>query len=236
MAEPTLRHHLGIWLTLLALLGLSIASAFLELGEAKAFVTLSIAVIQAFLIVTFFMYMRKAAPVPRIAAASGFIWLLIMMGLILTDYRTRPEDMMLGRLLPEPAWESPPQGAVPTPLAKNRDYGNPAAIQPTPDSERGEGAPSKPDTSAGERVYRSVCIACHGQGLMGAPRAGDQAAWEARSKAGMETLVSHAVNGYQAMPPKGGHPELSEQDIRGAIGHMLSASGISIPVRGDRQD
>lgn len=221
--DEQLRHHLGIWLLLLLLLGLNIAGSFANLGGLNPALTLLIAGIQAFLIVGFFMHLRTAAPVPRIVAAAGFVWLLIMMSLTLSDYRTRPEDIALGRLLPEPAWESPPQGAAPTPLSAHRNY----RPEPPPRSAMAQAAAGSGPVD-GEQVFQRVCSACHGQGLLGAPKVGDQAAWRPHAAHGMEMLVSHAVNGYGAMPPKGGHPELSEEEIRKAIVYMLKASGIDL--------
>lgn len=222
MDERTRRNHLGIWLLLLSLLGLNIALSFLDLGIFNTILTIAIAALQAFIIVTFFMYMRSAAPVPRIAAATGFFWLLLMIGLTLTDYQTRFEDIALGRLLPEPGWESPGVGQVPNPLSES---GYTPAPQPS--------APGTavPNPASGEQVYASVCIVCHVGGLGGAPRTGDKAAWLKRAEQGVDTLVDHAVKGYKGMPPKGGHPELSEQDVRNAIGYMLYASGIELQRR-----
>lgn len=225
MDNNTLPRHIGLWLGLLFLLGLNIAGSFLNLGAFNPALALAIAGIQAFLIVSFFMYLRTAAPVPRIAAAAGFVWLLIMMSLTLSDYRTRPEDIALGRLLPEPAWESPPQGAVPTPLSAHRNYRPEPPPRPAPRAAAGATG-SGPEN--GEQVFQRVCSACHGQGLLGAPKVGDQAAWQPHAAHGMEMMVAHAVNGYGAMPPKGGHPELSEEEIRKAIGYMLKASGIDL--------
>jgi cytochrome c oxidase subunit 4 len=222
MDERTRRNHLLVWLLLLGLLGLNIALSFLDLGIFNPILTIAIAALQAFIIVTFFMYMRSAAPVPRIAAATGFFWLLLMIGLTLTDYQTRFEDIALGRLLPEPGWEAPAVGQVPNPLSES-GY-SPAPRPPAPGA-------AAPDAASGERVYASVCIVCHGGGLGGAPRTGDKAAWLKRAEQGVNGLVDHAVNGFKGMPPKGGHPELSEQDVRNAIGYMLYASGIELPRR-----
>ena len=197
---------------------------FLDLGILNPILTIALAALQAFIIVTFFMYMRSAAPVPRIAAATGFFWLLLMIGLTLTDYQTRFEDIALGRLLPAPGWESPPAGAVPNPLTEP-GY-SPAPQQPAPTP-----GPTAFDIASGEHIYISVCIVCHGEGLGGAPRAGDKAAWLKRTEQGVDTLAAHAVNGFKGMPPKGGHPELSEQDIHNAVGYMLYASGIELPKR-----
>jgi cytochrome c oxidase subunit 4 len=230
--DDQLRHHLGLWLVLLVLLALNIGGSFLDLGAFNPALTLAIAGIQAFLIVGFFMHMRAAAPVPRIAAAAGFVWLLIMMGLTLSDYRTRSEDIALGRMLPEPSWESPPSGAVPTPLSASRDY-RPEPPAPRPERPATvQAAGAAAGSADGEQVFRRVCSACHGQGLLGAPKVGDKAAWQPHAEHGMEMLVSHALNGYGAMPPKGGHPELSEQEVREAVEYMLRASGIELSGAG----
>lgn len=221
MDERTRANHLGVWLVLLGLLGLNVGLSFLDLGIFNPVLTIAIAAFQAFIIVTFFMYMRSAAPVPRIAAATGFFWLFLMFGLTLTDYKTRFEDIALGRLLPAPGWESPSVGALPNPPI---GPGRPPA--PTPGS-------GTFDPASGEPIYASVCIVCHGQGLGGAPRAGDKSAWLSRLKQGTDTLVVHAVDGYRGMPAKGGHPEFGEQDIRNAIAYMLYASGIALPQRPD---
>lgn len=107
MDDTKLGTYLGIWLILLALLGVNIAVAFLDLGTLNAPLTVAIAAVQAFLIISFFMYLRTGAPVVRIAAGTGFFWLLIMIGLVLGDYGTRFEDSELGRLRPESSWEAP---------------------------------------------------------------------------------------------------------------------------------
>lgn len=57
-----------------------------------------------------------------------------------------------------------------------------------------------------ETVYANVCAACHDSGLLGAPKKGDQAAWEARiaEAGGFEGVVKIAIAGKGSMPPKGG--------------------------------
>lgn len=105
MAETTLRQRLAVWFALLALLGLNLGGAFLDLGAARAPLTLALAAIQAALIAGLFMGLAKSTPILGIAAAAGFFWLLLMFGLVLGDYGTRAEDIALGRLIPE----SPPR-------------------------------------------------------------------------------------------------------------------------------
>jgi cytochrome c5 len=87
-------------------------------------------------------------------------------------------------------------------------------------------ATAKVDLNKGKEVYNSVCLACHTTGAAGAPKITDKAAWEPRAKQGMDTLVSHAVNGIRAMPAKGGNPSLSEADIRNSVAYMLSQAGV----------
>jgi cytochrome c5 len=82
------------------------------------------------------------------------------------------------------------------------------------------------DLAKGKQVYSSICMACHATGAAGAPKVTDKAAWEPRAAQGVETLVSHAVNGIRGMPAKGGNPALSNSDINNAVYYMLSEAGI----------
>lgn len=79
---------------------------------------------------------------------------------------------------------------------------------------------------SGEAVYTKACIVCHSTGVAGAPKVGDKAAWEPRLAQGLDTLVSTAVKGKGAMPPKGGHASLSDAEIKAAIEYMLEKSGL----------
>ncbi|MBP6763912.1 MAG: c-type cytochrome, partial [Rubrivivax sp.] len=63
----------------------------------------------------------------------------------------------------------------------------------------------------GKKVYESACFACHGTGILGAPKFGDKAAWAARAKAGLDGLVKSAIAGTaKGMPPRGGRTDLTE--------------------------
>ena len=53
------------------------------------------------------------------------------------------------------------------------------------------------ETLSGPQVYNSACLACHGAGVGGAPILGDPEAWAPRIAQGIDTLTSHAINGYQ---------------------------------------
>jgi len=77
--------------------------------------------------------------------------------------------------------------------------------------------------ASGEQAFTKVCSACHGAGINGAPKAGDHAAWAARIAEGKETLYSHAINGYNAMPARGGST-WPDATIRQAVDYMVSLS------------
>jgi len=73
----------------------------------------------------------------------------------------------------------------------------------------------------GATVYNSVCMACHATGAAGAPKAGDKAAWAPRIATGTAALVKSVTNGKNAMPPKGGAADLTEEEIRAAVEHLV---------------
>lgn len=74
------------------------------------------------------------------------------------------------------------------------------------------------------RTYRTACAACHMSGAAGAPKTGDKAAWKARIAAGMDTMVTNAIKGKGAMPPKGGRPNLTDAQIKAVVEYMVAES------------
>ena len=58
---------------------------------------------------------------------------------------------------------------------------------------------------SGEKISQVNCILCHGAGVMGAPKIGDAAQWEARIAQGKDKLIDHAIKGINMMPAKGGN-------------------------------
>jgi cytochrome c5 len=81
---------------------------------------------------------------------------------------------------------------------------------------------------SGEEVYNLACAACHAAGVAGAPKFAEAAAWSARIEQGVDTLVSHAINGYSGsagyMPPKGGRTDLSDDAVRASVEYMVAAA------------
>lgn len=78
----------------------------------------------------------------------------------------------------------------------------------------------------GEELFKSACSACHSTGAAGAPKVGDNAAWASRLGQGLDGLLKSAINGKNAMPPKGGS-NASDFELARAIAYMANKSGAS---------
>jgi cytochrome c5 len=76
----------------------------------------------------------------------------------------------------------------------------------------------------GSEIYQSVCVICHGSGAAGAPVFGNRAAWSARKAQGMTVLLTHALHGYNYMPPRGSCTDCTDSEIKEAITYMLNAA------------
>jgi cytochrome c oxidase subunit IV len=88
-AVKPLSTYVLVWVALLVLLALTLASSYIPLHGFNAAVNLAIACVKAALVAVFFMRLRWSHPLIRLVAAAGVIWLLILIGLSLTDVLTR---------------------------------------------------------------------------------------------------------------------------------------------------
>lgn len=84
------------------------------------------------------------------------------------------------------------------------------------------GMVSVADAEEGQKVYQQACFACHGTGAAGAPKLGDKAAWKPRVAQDKEVLYKHALEGFKAMPAKGGRADLGDADVKAAVDYMVS--------------
>ncbi|UDL04931.1 c-type cytochrome [Marinobacter sp. CA1] len=64
-------------------------------------------------------------------------------------------------------------------------------------------ASAQPADPALAEIYQRSCQACHSRGTSDAPLVGDETAWQPRLEQGMDTLLTHVVEGYGGMPPYG---------------------------------
>ena len=73
-----------------------------------------------------------------------------------------------------------------------------------------------------ETIVRDQCAKCHQSGVNGAPKIGDRAAWVPRLQKGLDPLQASAIHGHGGMPARGGLPDLSDEELRGAIVYMFN--------------
>jgi len=83
----------------------------------------------------------------------------------------------------------------------------------------------------GAGIYNQVCMACHETGAAGAPVRGDEGAWADRADKGFATLLDHAINGFNAMPARGGNPSLSDAEVEAAVVHLVEPV-MEVPAAG----
>ena len=81
--------YILVFAALIALTGLTTGVAFINLGKWNTVVALAIAVCKATLVVLFFMHLRWSSNLLRVVVASSLLWLVILIGLTLSDVFTR---------------------------------------------------------------------------------------------------------------------------------------------------
>jgi c(7)-type cytochrome triheme protein len=114
-----------------------------------------------------------------------------------------------------------PIGKVNVSTAKSEPAPAPVEAKPTqPATPSPAVAPGGKVDGAG--VVNSSCAACHVAGVLNAPKLGNKVDWEPRIKQGLKVLYDHAINGFQAMPPRGGNPTLTDEQIQAAVDHMVN--------------
>ncbi len=84
------RTYLLIGGALLVLLALTVAAASIDLGPFNTVIAITIAACKAVLVILFFMNVRRSSRITWIYVLIGFFWLILLFGLTLGDYITRP--------------------------------------------------------------------------------------------------------------------------------------------------
>lgn len=77
----------------------------------------------------------------------------------------------------------------------------------------------------GQKIFEASCKMCHGGTIPGAPVVGKKDDWAPRIAKGKETLHKHALEGFNAMPAKGGNAGLSDDEVKAAVDYMANQSG-----------
>jgi cytochrome c5 len=73
----------------------------------------------------------------------------------------------------------------------------------------------------GPTVYGGLCKTCHDAGVAGAPVPGSDDMVQREAERGLAGLVQNAINGLNAMPPRGGDMSLTDEQIQVAVEFML---------------
>jgi len=86
--------YVQVFAALLVLTAITVAASFYDLGGgrlhyANAIVALTIAVSKATLVVLYFMHVRYSSRLTWVFVGAGVFWLLILIGLTLSDVLTR---------------------------------------------------------------------------------------------------------------------------------------------------
>lgn len=120
-------------------------------------------------------------------------------------------------------------------LVMDKPSADPAALKPEAVAARlqpvgsvefaaaGAAPPGQP--RSGQEIFKGTCAACHETGAAGAPKLGDKAAWAKRVKEPFAVLLKDSINGLRAMPPRGGNPDLSDEELARAVLYMANQSG-----------
>ena len=98
-----------------------------------------------------------------------------------------------------------------------------ARLQPIGQIKISEGG--APGSRSGKAVYEAVCFSCHATGAANSPKFGDSAAWSSRIAKGYDALIKSALNGLNAMPARGGSPDLTDDEVKRAVAYMANAGG-----------
>ena len=76
----------------------------------------------------------------------------------------------------------------------------------------------------GQAGYDASCSACHANAAIGAPVVGDKEAWATVMEQGIDKVYHNGINGINAMPPKGGNMDLTDEQTKVIMDYMIEAS------------
>ena len=125
-----------------------------------------------------------------------------------------------------------PDAAAPADAAASGEADSAPAVEgaapadaPKADAAKAEDKGAAAGGADGKKVYEASCQACHGGAVPGIPHVGKKEDWAPRIKQGKDTLHKHAIEGFNAMPAKGGNGSLSDDEVKAAVDYMANQSG-----------
>ena len=79
----------AIFATLMVLTAVTVLVAYVDLGGMNKVVALGIATFKATLVVLYFMHVKYSSRLTKLVVMAGFFFLIILLGLTMTDYASR---------------------------------------------------------------------------------------------------------------------------------------------------
>jgi cytochrome c5 len=80
---------------------------------------------------------------------------------------------------------------------------------------------------SGAQIVEAQCSKCHREGVGGAPKIGDVAAWAPRLGEGLDAAVRKAIHGHGGMPPRGDRADLTDAEVRNAVIYMINPGAVA---------
>ena len=84
-----LRIYFAVFAALIAFTAATVAAAFTDLGPFNTVVALSIAAVKALLVLLYFMHLCYSSRLTWAFAATGFVWLALIISLTMSDIASR---------------------------------------------------------------------------------------------------------------------------------------------------
>ena len=84
-----IRVYFTIFAALMVLTALTVTAASVDLGAFNTVVAITIAVSKALLVILYFMHVRYSSQLTWVVVSSGFFWLVVMIGLTMSDVVSR---------------------------------------------------------------------------------------------------------------------------------------------------
>jgi cytochrome c5 len=84
--------------------------------------------------------------------------------------------------------------------------------------------PALAEPRSGAQLYQDHCAACHHPSnvMVSSPKAGSTRDWAPRLEKGLPALTQSALQGVEAMPPKGNCEDCTPAEIEAAIRFMAN--------------
>ncbi|HMP90726.1 MAG TPA: cytochrome C oxidase subunit IV family protein [Kiritimatiellia bacterium] len=109
----SVKTYLAIFLVLMVLTALTVYVAYIDFGHGllNDLIAMTIAVVKAMCVLVIFMHLKYSAKLLWLIAGSSVVWLIVMVGLTLTDYRSR--EWMESQLHRAIEWQANPPAEQP---------------------------------------------------------------------------------------------------------------------------